>query len=124
MKCCNYWQCCFFLLIVLLLFNTSFAQKPSANLPLQIIPDETEASITQNNMRINQITGVPLALYKPNYPVNADTPERMARQFLEENYELFKLSKDLSELRYVTSKETPGGYHVHFDQYIGDYPVL
>jgi len=124
MKSSNYLQYCFFLLIVFLLFNTSFAQKPSANLQLQIIPDETETSITQNNMRINKYTGVPIALYKPNYHVNADKPEKMTRQFLEENHELFKLSEDLSELRYVTTRETPGGYHVHFDQYIGDYPVL
>ncbi|MCW9065964.1 MAG: PKD domain-containing protein, partial [Ignavibacteriaceae bacterium] len=124
MKWYSYFRNCFSLIFVLHMFNTSFAQKPSANLPLQIIPDETEASITQNNMRLNEITGVPFVLYKPNYPVNADTPENMAKQFLNENHELFKLSADLSELKYFTTKETPGGYHVHFDQYIGEYPVL
>jgi hypothetical protein len=124
MNCCSYLPKWFSFLIILLICNISFAQKPSANLPLQIIPDETEASITQNNMRINQLTGVPVALYKPNYPVNADTPENMARQFLTENHELLKLSSDLAELKYITMKETPGGYHVHFDQFIGEYPVL
>ncbi|MCW8805035.1 MAG: PKD domain-containing protein, partial [Ignavibacteriaceae bacterium] len=124
MKWYSYFRNCFSLIFVLLMFNTSFAQKPSANLPLQIIPDESEASIVQNNMRINKITGVPVALYRPNYLVNADTPENMAKQFLIENHELFKLSADLSELKYFTTKETPGGYHVHFDQYIGEYPVL
>ena len=124
MKWNSYLQHCFSLLVVLLMFNISFAQKPSANLPLQIIPDESEASINQNNMRINELTGVPIALYKPNYPVIADTPERMAKQFLSENHELFKLSAELSELKFITTKETPGGYHVHFDQYIGEYPVL
>ncbi len=124
MKWNSYLQHCFSFLIVVLMFNISFAQKPSANLPLQIIPDESEASINQNNMRINELTGVPIALYKPNYPVIADTPERMAKQFLSENHELFKLSAELSELKFITTKETPGGYHVHFDQYIGEYPVL
>ena len=124
MKWNSYLQNCFPLIIFLIIFNTSFAQKPSGNSSLQMLPDDTEASIIQNNMRINKITGVPIALYKPNYPVNSDTPERMARQYLTENYELFKLSADLSELKYITTKETPGGYHVHFDQYIGDYPVL
>jgi Zn-dependent metalloprotease len=89
-----------------------------------MIPDETEGSITQNDMRINTMTGVPVALYKPNYPVNTDTPEKMARQFLTENHELLKLSSNLSELKYIITKETPGGYHVHFDQYVGEYPVL
>ena len=124
MKWNSYFRNSFSLLFVLLMFNTSYSQKPSANLPLQIIPDETEASIIQNNKRINEITGVPVALYKPNYSVNADTPENMAKQFLMENHELFKLSANLSELKYFTTKETPGGYHVHFDQYIGEYPVL
>ena len=124
MKWNSYFRNSLSLIFVLLMFNTSFAQKPSANLPLQIIPDETETSITQNNMRINELTGVPIALFKPNYPVIADTPEKMARQFLTENHELLKLSADLSELKYVITKETPGGYHVHFDQYIGEYPVL
>jgi PKD repeat protein len=110
--------------MILLIFNFAFAQKPSANLALQIIPDETEESITQNDMRINMMTDVPVALYKLNYPVNTDTPEKMARQFLTENHELLKLSADLSELKYFTTRETPGGYHVHFDQYIGEYPVL
>ncbi len=124
MKWNSSFQNCFSFLIVLLIINTSFAQKPSANLPLQIIPVETEVTVTQSNMRINEITGVPIALYKPNYPVNSDTPENMARQFLTENHELFKLSVNLFELKYITTKETPGGYHVHFDQYIGEYPVL
>ena len=115
---------CISLIILFLTFNISWAQKPAGNNSLQIIPDETEISITKNNMRINQSTGVPIALYKPNYPVNADTPEKMARQFLTENHELLKLSADLSELKYFITRETPGGYHVHFDQYIGEYPVL
>ena len=120
----NYFRNFLSLFIVILIFNISFAQKPSVISSLQIIPDETEASITQNNMRINQVTGVPVALYKPNYQVNADTPERMARQFLSENHDLLKLSADLTELKYFTTKETPGGFHVHFDQYVGEYPVL
>lgn len=115
---------CISLIILFLTLNISWAQKPAGNNSLQIIPDETEISITKNNMRTNQSTGVPIALYKPNYLVNADTPEKMARQFLAENYELLKLSADLSELKYFITRETPGGYHVHFDQYIGEYPVL
>jgi PKD repeat protein len=120
----NYFRKFLSLFIVLLIFDISFAQKPSVISSLQIIPDETEASIIQNNMRINQMTGVPVALYKPNYQVNADTPERMARQYLSANHNLFKFSSDLSELRYYTTRETPGGYHVHFNQFVGEYPVL
>ncbi|MBV6419072.1 MAG: hypothetical protein DAHOPDDO_00282 [Ignavibacteriaceae bacterium] len=120
----NLLQKFFALIFVLLVFNVSFAQKASGNSSLQIIPDEAEATFVENNMRINQVTGVPVALYKPNYSVIPDTPEKMARQFLQENHNILKLSADLSELRYLTTKETPGGYHVHFDQYVANYPVL
>ncbi len=113
-----------FILVVFFAFNISWAQKPSKNSQLEIIPDEVETSVTLSNMRLNETTGVPITLYTPNYKVNADTPERMARQYLSENHNLFKISQNLSELKYLTTRETPGGYHVHFDQYIGQYPVL
>ncbi len=111
-------------LLVLFTFNTSNAQKPKQNNSLQRLPDVTEASQLLNNMKINQVTGIPVAVYRPEYLVKADTPEKMARQYLSDNNLLFQLSKNLSELRYITTTVTPGGYHVHFIQYIGDYPVL
>ena len=116
--------CWFSMIVVLLIFNLSFAQKTSRNTQFELIPDETESSIVLNNMRINEFSGVPIALYKPDYPVNADTPEKMARQYLEANHELFKLPEDMSDIKYFKTNETPGGYHVHFLQYKGDYPVL
>jgi PKD repeat protein len=101
----------------------NLAQKPVDNSQLQILPDETEQSEQFNNMRVNSKTKVPIALYKVNYKVNPDTPERMARQYLLENSVLLKLKSDLSDLRYLTTKETRAAYHVHFAQYIGEYPV-
>jgi PKD repeat protein len=101
----------------------NLAQKPVDHSQLQILPDETEQSKTFNNMRINSKTEVPIALYKVNYNVNPDTPERMARQYLIENSELLKLKSNLSDLRYLITKETLAAYHVHFAQYIGEYPV-
>ncbi len=112
------------LFIVLVLINFSFAQKPPVISSLQLVPDESEVTFVKNNMRINQETGVPVALYKPDYAVTKDSPEKMARQYLSENHDLFKFSAGLSELRYLTTRETPAAYHVHFDQYIGEYPVL
>ena len=112
----------------MLIFTLAFtainhAQKPVDNSLLEILPDETEQSEIFSNMRINSQTGVPISLYSVNYNVNPDTPERMARQYLLENSELLKIKSDLSDLKYLTTKETRVGYHVHFAQYIGQYPV-
>ena len=115
-----------FLLFLILTFAFSvinLAQKPVDNSDLEILLDESEQSDVINNMRINSQTGVPIALYSVNYNVNLDTPERMARQYLLENAELLKIKSDLSDLRYLTTKETRVGYHVHFAQYIGEHPV-
>ena len=116
----------FFNLILIYTFaltSINLAQKPVDHSQLQILPDETELSETFNNMRVNSKTEIPIALYKVNYNVNPDTPEKMARQYLLENSELLKLTSDLSDLRYLTTKETRAAYHVHFAQYIGEYPV-
>jgi PKD repeat protein len=124
MKWHSYLQNLFSLLIVLLTLNISWAQKPSVNLALEILPDETEVSSVINNVRFDNNSGVPVAVYKPNYTVNADTPEKMARQYLSENHDLLKLRSDLSDLNYITTTETHSGYHVHFTQYKGEYPVI
>ncbi len=113
------------LIIVVIIFtNVLSAQKLPENNNLQIIPDTIEESFIKNNMRLNKLTGVPLALYKPNYSVSPDTPERMALQYLLENYDLFKFSADLSELKYASTRETPGGYHIKFNQYKSGFPVI
>ncbi|MBK9099348.1 MAG: PKD domain-containing protein [bacterium] len=124
MRYSHLYKCWFLLLIVIFMINNLHAQKPQNYPSLQIIPDETEESFVQNNMRLNKITGVPLALYKPNYSVRRDSPEKMARQYLSDNYRLFRISADLSDLKYLNTTETPGGYHVRFLQYKGDYPVF
>ncbi len=99
------------------------AQKPAPHTHLEIIPDEQEAYIQGLNMRISKETGAPLALYRVNYTVLPDTPENMARRYLKENADQLKIKKDLSDLRFASLRETPGGYHVRFQQFIKDYPV-
>jgi len=118
----------FTFLNLILIFTFAFspinlAQKPVDNNQLEILTDESEQSETISNMRINSQTGVPIALYRVNYYVNPDTPERMARKYLLENSELLKIENDLSDLKYLTTKETRAGYHIHLAQYIGEYPV-
>lgn len=101
----------------------AFAQKQQPARGIEITPDESEQFIIQNNMRVNAVNGVPAAVYQLSYKVNPDSPEKMARQFLRENHGMLHLQSDLNDLRYTGVRETPGGYHVHFTQYIGELPV-
>ena len=112
-----------FISVVLISGSNSFAQKPEKNRGMEITPDESEQFITINNMRVNSKTGVPVAVYQLNYAVRPDSPEKMARQFLQENYTRLHLKSDLVDLRYSETVETPGGYHVHYKQYMNDIPV-
>jgi PKD repeat protein/predicted small secreted protein len=108
----------------LFLFDTSlFAQKPPQNRGKEIIPDETEQFLTRHNMRVNVESGIPVSAYELSYKVNPDSPQKMAEQFLRENHSMLHLRSDLSDLKYTNTIETPGGYHVHFTQYMDDYPV-
>ncbi|OGB68339.1 MAG: hypothetical protein A2Y94_15760, partial [Caldithrix sp. RBG_13_44_9] len=99
------------------------AQKPGPYGHLEILPDEQEAYVQLANMRVSQETGAPLALYKVDYPLRPDTPRNMAWQYLRENSEQLKLKDDLSDLQFSSLRETPGGYHVRFQQYLNGYPV-
>ncbi len=111
------------LISALILPDSLLAQKQQQSRGIEITPDESEQFITQNNMRVNAENNVPTAVYQLNYKVNPDSPQKMAGQFLRENHAMLHLQSDLNDLRYTGTRETPGGYHVHFTQYIGELPV-
>ncbi|QQS36697.1 MAG: T9SS type A sorting domain-containing protein [Ignavibacteriales bacterium] len=113
----------FVLIVMLFAYNFSYSQKPVQNRSLIINPDVQENSIVRNNIRYDVNSGIPVALYKPDYAVTPALPRQMAEQYLFENAQILKIKSDLSDLRYVTTTETRAGYHIHFAQYIGDYPV-
>ncbi len=112
------------LFVLLSLFLIGFAQKkPVHNRNLELLPDEKEEFYYMENMRVNKHTGVPIALYQINYQATPDAPEAMAEQYLRDNARLLHLKADLSDLRHTVTRETPGGYHVRYQQYAGNYPV-
>jgi PKD repeat protein len=114
------------LLLFLFILSLPFfihAQKPVQNSNLEIVPNELESSITKFDMRVNSKTGIPIAIYKPDYSVNADTPENMAKQYLRDNYAALHLNADLNDIHFTKTIETRGSYHVHFQQFKGSYPV-
>ena len=98
-------------------------EKPVANRQLELIPDEPEEFRFEGDRRVNSVTGLPAAVYYLEVPVRHDTPENMARQYLRENARALGLRPDLSDLRQGFTRETPGGYRIRFEQYIGAYRV-
>ena len=111
------------LILALIATSNLLPQKAIQNRDLILNPDVRVESYVKNNIRFDLKTNVPIALYSPNYQVRQASPQQMAEQFLSENSFLLKIQRNLSDLKYNTTTETRSGYHVHFDQYVGDYPV-
>ena len=124
MQSSRWFFCCVLLLaLVAVSQSTVVAQKPAEVSPLEVVPDERAEFYRFDNMRVDRESGAPVALYRVDYAVAPGTPLDMARQYLQENSALFRLSADLSELEHRMTRETPGGYHVRFLQQIAGYPV-
>ena len=117
--------------LLLLVFTLSWLNGDVAatavsdtNTITQIIPNEIESSTHIDNMFISDLTGAPVVLYGVNYPVANNTPENMARQYLQENAALLKLqSPDLSDLEYSFLHNGPSGNTVRFKQTVNGIPV-
>ena len=112
-----------FCLLTMFCVTSAMAQKPVANRDLEILPAERGDFYRFENMRVSKESGAPVALYRVNYAVTPSTPLNMARQYLSENAALQHMQTDIADLQHTSMRETPGGYHVRFQQTIGDYPV-
>ena len=110
--------------ILLLFFCINLhAQKPVLKQQLEITPQEKKAFYHYINKRVSKEDGTPRALYQVNYAVQPDTPEAMARQYLRENSRLLTIRDAAVDLRHIVTRETPGGFHVRFQQQLNGYPV-
>ena len=104
--------------------NVAATAVSDTNTITQIIPNELETSTRIDNMHISDLTGAPVVLYRMNYSVSSNTPENMARQYLQENATLLKLqSSDLSDLEYSFLHDGPAGPTVRFNQVVNGIPV-
>ncbi|MEL6821143.1 MAG: hypothetical protein AAFP70_05245, partial [Calditrichota bacterium] len=111
-----------YLLLSLLMTLPLFAEKSQENRQLEILENEVEATYRFADMRVSKESGTPMAIYRIKYPVKADTPENMARQYLLENAAMLRIS-DLANLEHFTTLETPGGFRVRFQQKLDGYKV-
>jgi PKD repeat protein len=103
--------------------NSPAQEKSEQSKQLEIIPAPGEYSTFLGDRRVSIETGGPLAVYRIDYPVNAASPQAMATQYLRENANALHLDAELRDLKFVSSRETPGGYRVRFEQYIAGYRV-
>ena len=122
-------QCCYSYLggLLLLLFaQLAVAQKPIPERKGLELKINTEASSTiRDDVRISDETGRPLAVYSPNFVVNAATPELMARQYLTANSGLFGLTlQDLQNLKLHAARTSGAGTTVRLRQFWQELPVL
>ena len=77
----------------------------------------------RNNCRINTKTGVIAAKYNIKSPVYQGSPEEIARQYLEDNKELFSIS-NVSNLKPIQTIESPSGKSITFLQTYQGIPVF
>jgi zinc metalloprotease ZmpB len=102
-----------------------FAQKinPSASLEVKL-PAENEAWRMTGNIRIQERTGRPAAIYQLAYKVNTATPETQARQYLAGNKSLLGLSDaDIESLRLHAVRIDAAGTVVRMRQTWKGLPV-
>lgn len=110
------------LLFVCLLLHTlhvGYAQKPRDIASFEIILPEIESTTIVDNKRINDFNGMPVAIHNIGYVVQADDPEAMARQFLNENHEMLGITSEniTNELRLHAVRESAAGTVVRFRQH-------
>ncbi|MCH9688440.1 MAG: FG-GAP-like repeat-containing protein, partial [Deltaproteobacteria bacterium] len=91
------------------------ADEPFA--PPQIIPEDEDTSWTvEDGLRIGHWSGRPVAAYDVGYQTSGGSAEEMASEYLHTR-------EDLGELVHVGTHETPGGYHVRYEQRVKGHPV-
>ncbi|MCF6271238.1 MAG: T9SS type A sorting domain-containing protein [Melioribacteraceae bacterium] len=100
------------LIIFLLLNNTNLAQRY-----------KTDTYEFRDNLRINVKTNIAEVMYSTEKTVYKGKPEKVARQFLNENKTIFGID-NISNLKLVEIIENPGGKHIGFIQTYKDIPIL
>lgn len=112
-------------LLALLWCNASYTQQKPFEQRTDLIKwfDEEGKYYLTDNKRIDEYTGIPRAIYQVDHPPLSGSPEQAARQYLNLQASLFKMSLGLSDIQTRTVQESPAGYHVRFQQTFQNVPV-
>jgi len=74
------------------------------------------------SMQIDETTGVPITVFNAHSKMYAGSPTRIARAFLEEHKELFKI-KNMDDVKISKVKLSPAGTHVSLSQHYKGFKV-
>ncbi len=110
--------------LIFCLPSSSSAHKAPAKYDFEISPDKPEGYFIENDIKYSRYSGLPLALYNPNYAVTPASPEAMAEQFIRENHQLLGLSyPNLKELYHHATRTSLSGHVVRYRQQYEGLPV-
>lgn len=102
------------------------AQKPNPPNALEIkLQPENDVSHYNGNMRIQERTGFPVAIYQSAFAVTPGTPETMAREYLAQNRAVLGIPpEDMNRLKlHHTRPDAAGGITVRLRQTWQGLPV-
>ncbi|MEJ2594348.1 MAG: PepSY domain-containing protein, partial [bacterium] len=114
------------LLIVWVLFSAqdlSSQNKPEYNRSREIINDVQLQTTVKGSARVEELTGITRAVYRPDYTAVKAQPEEMALQYLKDNAFRLTLQRSVNDLQHERTIQTPAGTRVQFVQKAGGYPV-
>ena len=110
-------------IITLLLSVNVFAKKPPIRDIKQIIPNQGSKH-TVANKSLNSKTGTPSSLSNIRYQAKSKTPEKIAREYLQNHKALFQLKQGhLSELKLSNIRKGRAVTTVRFKQYFDGIEV-
>lgn len=89
-----------------------------------LIYAQSNSSGLQNNIRYNEKTKLPKALYNVNSRQYSGSPSDIVREYLLENKQIFKLKDNLADFKIERIQTSPAGYHVGLRQEYDGIPVM
>ncbi|HZY10345.1 MAG TPA: hypothetical protein VFF29_04250, partial [Bacteroidota bacterium] len=100
-----------------------FAKKSPLARNQHALPSQQNNWYYTSTGRWDKAKQVPRSLYHVHYGPLDGIPEQIARTYLMQNYSLFKMQSDLSDIRTTMVQESPGGHHVRFEQTFRGIPI-
>jgi|GEM_PF-520928 len=113
--------------ILLLLLSAGMAvaalEKPIEHKNFELLNDVKLESELQGSMRVEKLTQIPRAIYRPNYRARLADPQGMAREYLSAKAALLQHVSPLSDISYLRTVPSLTGTRVQFVQTIEGHPV-
>ncbi|EHO40279.1 Propeptide peptidase M4 and M36 [Caldithrix abyssi DSM 13497] len=81
------------------------------------------STLKTSSGRIDEKTGIYRYHYNLNVSGYSGTAEQIVRSYLKDNFKKYGIDPQTSTLRTLRVRETPGGFHVFFEQTINNIPV-